>query len=172
MTVTSTPGQPAILQDTFREVMASVCTPVSVVTAMSDGLPYGTTVSAFASLSMRPPMVLLALDRGSDLLSVVRETRYFVLNVLGREQSDIALTFARKGGSGKFADVPWELEAGVPRIPRVSGFLACGVAELVEGGDHIVVLGNVLAALTAQAQPLTYHGRSFGTHLALDGRGA
>lgn len=90
MTVTSTPGQPAILQDTFREVMASVCTPVSVVTAMSDGLPYGTTVSAFASLSMRPPMVLLALDRGSDLLSVVRETRYFGLNVLGREQSDIA----------------------------------------------------------------------------------
>ena len=54
----------AELQAHFREVMAGVATPVSVVTAISDGRPHGTTVSAFASLSMDPPMVLVALDRG------------------------------------------------------------------------------------------------------------
>ena len=56
------------LPERFRAVMAGVATPVSVVTALSgDGVAHGTTVSAFASLSMSPPMVLVSLDRGSDL---------------------------------------------------------------------------------------------------------
>lgn len=75
------------LPDRFRKVMASVVTPVSVVTAMSggegDGLPHRTTVSAFASLSMNPPMVLVSLDRASDLLALVRQTGRFGVNVLG-----------------------------------------------------------------------------------------
>src|SRR5438105_11403406 len=97
MTIQRTP-----LQDAFREVMASVCTPVSVVTAMADHLPHGTTVSAFASLSLDPPMVLVALDRGSDLLALVRRTGRFGLNVLSGAQSHLALRFARKGGTAKF----------------------------------------------------------------------
>ena len=60
----------AELQARFREVMAGVPTPVSVITSMGDGLPHGTTVSAFASLSMTPPMVLVSLDRDEQLLCV------------------------------------------------------------------------------------------------------
>jgi flavin reductase (DIM6/NTAB) family NADH-FMN oxidoreductase RutF len=71
------------LTEHFREVMAGVATPVTVVTAMSDGLPHGTTVSAFASLSMNPPMVLVSLDRGSELLSLIQESRRFGVSVLG-----------------------------------------------------------------------------------------
>jgi flavin reductase (DIM6/NTAB) family NADH-FMN oxidoreductase RutF len=167
MTAAPNPVPPSALQVAFRGAMASVCTPVSVVTATSGGLPHGTTVSAFASLSMDPPMVLVSLDRTSDLLGVIRETERFGLNVLGSEQSSLALTFARKGGVGKFAGVPWEIESGVPRIPGAGGFLACTVAQFVDGGDHVVVLGVVLSAHTLDAQPLTYHGRVFGTHVAL-----
>lgn len=155
------------LQVAFREVMATVCTPVSVVTAMADERPHGTTVSAFASLSMEPPMVLVSLDRRSDLLAVVRSTGRFGLNVLGSDQSDLATTFARKGAD-KFNGVPWQLDAGVPRVPGAGGFLACRVAHLVEGGDHIVVLGDVLTVHAMDARPLTYHGRVFGTHVALE----
>src|SRR4051812_47150351 len=108
---------PTVLRTTFREVMAGVCTPVSVVTAMADGIPHGTTVSAFASLSMDPPMVLVSLDRSSDLLAVVRTAGRFGLNVLSSSQSTLALRFARKGGVGKFAGVRWDIEAGVPRLP-------------------------------------------------------
>ncbi|WP_254206016.1 flavin reductase family protein [Nocardia alni] len=147
--------------------MAAVCTPVSVVTAMADGLPHGTTVSAFASLSMDPPMVLVSLDRGSDLLAIVRETGRFGLNVLGSSQSELALNFARKGGTAKFTGIGFDLEETVPRIPGAAGFLACGVARLVDGGDHVVVLGDVLTADAAGAPPLTYHSREFGTHAAL-----
>ena len=159
-------GTVADLQAAFREVMASVCTPVSVVTAMSEGLPHGTTVSAFASLSMNPPMVLVSLDRGSEVLGLVRESGRFGLNVLSSDQSQLALNFARKGGVGKFAGVRWALEDGVPRIPGAGGFLACEVAELVDGGDHVVVLGRVRVAETTSVPPLTYHARSFGTHAA------
>ena len=154
------------LQEDFREVMASVCTPVSVVTALDGDRPHGTTVSAFTSLSLDPPMVLVALDRGSDLLAIVARTGRFGLNVLGGAQSALALTFARKG-SAKFTGVPWDVEGGVPRIPGAGGFLACAVDDLVEGGDHVVVLGGVLAAETVAGPPLTYHGRVFGTHAAL-----
>lgn len=163
----SHPGQaPENLQTTFREVMAAVCTPVSVVTALDDGRPHGTTVSAFASLSMAPPMVLVSLDRRSELLAVVRRTNAFGLNVLSSVQSGLAANFARKG-EGKFAGQPWDAIHGVPRLPGTCGFLACEVAQAVDGGDHIVLLGLVTAAEPCEGAPLTYHTRVFGTHAAL-----
>jgi flavin reductase (DIM6/NTAB) family NADH-FMN oxidoreductase RutF len=162
------PVPDSTLADRFREVMAGVATPVSVVTSMADGLPHGTTVSAFASLSMTPPMVLVSLDRGSDLLALVRESGRFGVNVLGATQSALALAFARKGGTGKFSGVRWDVDHGLPRLPGAPGWLACDVSALVEGGDHVVALGTVVAAETLDGRPLTYHGRVFGTHAALE----
>jgi flavin reductase (DIM6/NTAB) family NADH-FMN oxidoreductase RutF len=159
-------AEPSFLQGAFRSVMAAVCTPVAVVTGIESGVPHGTTVSAFASLSMDPPMVLVALDNGSELLRLVRSTRRFGLNVLATGQSELALTFARKG-PGKFAGVPWDVEGDVPRLPDGSGFLACEVTDLVAGGDHMIVLGTVRVADTIGGAPLTYHGRTFGTHTTL-----
>lgn len=165
------PAAPAghTLQARFREAMAGVCTPVSVVTGMADGLPYGTTVSAFTSVSMDPPMVLVSLGRSSDLLAVLSGSRAFGLNVLSSAQSGLAMKFAHKGGAGKFTGVRWALDAGVPRLPGSAGFLACDVAGLVEGGDHVVVLGLVRTAARTSHPPLTYHARAYGTHTALEG---
>ncbi|XVV38321.1 flavin reductase family protein [Streptomyces sp. CA-100214] len=160
------PAEP--LQNAFRDVMANVCTPVSVVTTSAGDLPHGTTVSAFASLSMSPPMVLVSLDCGSELLALIRETGHFGLNVLASDQSPLALAFARKGGPAKFTGISWELDTGVPRLPGATGFLACRVTDFVSGGDHIVVLGEVVTARTAENRPLTYHARVFGTHVALE----
>src|SRR3954452_2969725 len=162
------PVPDSTLADRFREVMAGVATPVSVVTSMADGLPHGTTVSAFASLSMTPPMVLVSLDRGSDLLALVRESGRFGVNVLGATQSALALAFARKAGPGKFSGVRWDVDHGLPRLPGAPGWLACDVSALVEGGDHVVALAPVVAAETLDGRPLTYHGRVFGTHAALE----
>ena len=131
------------LTEHFREVMAGVATPVTVVTAMSDGPPHGTTVSAFASLSMNPPAVLVSLDRGS-------------------------LALARKGGVGKFSGVPWDVDHDLPRLPQTPGRLACEVAALVDGGNHVIAVGSVISAETIDERPLTYHARIFGTHAALE----
>lgn len=157
------------LQERFRDVMAGVATPVSVVTGMDDHGPHGTTVSAFASLSMDPPMVLVSLANNSELLSLVRRTGRFGVNVLASTQSALALAFATKAGSGKFDGADWQPDTGVPRLDQALGWLVCEVQSLVEGGDHVVVLGLVVAADTTDGLPLTYHGRVFGTHAALDG---
>ncbi|WP_033288204.1 flavin reductase family protein [Amycolatopsis jejuensis] len=155
------------MTDAFLDVMAAVPTPVSVVTAMDGTRPHGTTVSAFASLSLDPPMVLVALDRGSDLLKIVREQRRCGLNVLACAQSDLAKVFARKGAA-KFTGVRWYSEDGLPRLDGVCGWLSCNVADLVDGGDHVVALGTVISAQVGNPAPLTYHAREFGTHIALD----
>src|SRR5258705_5398426 len=106
--------------------MSSVATPVSVVTTMGGGgQPFGTTVSAFASLSMTPPMVLVALDQGSDLLDQVRRSGVFGLNVVASDHSELALAFARKGGSSKIRAIQWGLLSGLPRLPGTVGWLAC-----------------------------------------------
>jgi flavin reductase (DIM6/NTAB) family NADH-FMN oxidoreductase RutF len=85
------------VQAGFREAMAMVCTPVAVVTAQRSGVPFGTTVSAFTSLSMDPPMLLVSLDRGSGLLAVIRDVGQFGVNVLSNQQADLATNFAVNG---------------------------------------------------------------------------
>lgn len=154
----------ASIDERFRTAMAGVATPVTIVTAFADGNPHGTTVSAFTSLSIDPPMILVCLDRGSDLLGLLRSSQHFGVNVLASHQSSLALTFAGKGKASKFSGVTWNLYKGLPRLPDSSGWLDCEVAELVDGGDHIVVLGNVLDVQTSSRAPLVYHNRFFGTH--------
>lgn len=151
----------------LKDVMAGVCTPVAVVTAMDGARPHGTTVSAFASLSMTPPMVLVCLERGSELLRIIRETEQFGMNILGSAHSDLATTFARKG-LDKFDSVDWDLRSGVPKLVGTSGWLACVVSQLVDGGDHVIAFGRVKEATAADIQPLTYHKRKFGTHAPLE----
>ena len=149
--------------DAFRAVMGAVATPVSVVTALDGDRPHGTTVSAFVSLSLDPPMVCVSLDRASDLLKLIRRVRRFGVNVLSSGQSEIATAFARKGAD-KFAGVAWDLDTGLPRVRGCLGWLACDVERLVRGGDHTLALGNIVAAGHQNLPPLTYHQRRFGTH--------
>jgi flavin reductase (DIM6/NTAB) family NADH-FMN oxidoreductase RutF len=143
--------------------MGRVATPVAVVTAMDGDAPHGTTVSAFASLSLDPVMMVVSLDKTSELLAVITRTGRFGVNVLTATQAEWARAFATKGGPAKFAGVPWSACDGVPRLPQAD-WLACEVAVLVEGGDHLLVLGAVTAAEAADGAPLTYHRRGFGTH--------
>ncbi|MGE2836897.1 flavin reductase family protein [Mycobacterium sp. SMC-4] len=153
-------------QDAFRNAMASVCTPVAVITAMDGERPHGTTVSAFASLSMSPPSLLVSLDQGSDLLALIRSGGIFGVNVLGHHQSDQAAGFARKG-LDKFAGVEWTLSGGVPQLSGAAVWFACTVLQTVEAADHVVVIGEVRAVETCGIAPLTYHARTFGTHRVL-----
>lgn len=155
------------VDELFKEAMAQVVTPVSIVTSMDSNSPSGSTVSAFLSLSMNPPMVLVSLNKGSQTLGAVTSSGRFGLNLLAVDQHETALTFAGKGGAGKFAEIEWELENGVPRIAGTAGWVACRVDQVVEGGDHMIVLGHVEVAEHTHREPLTYRCRTFGTHSAL-----
>ncbi|MGW4130929.1 flavin reductase family protein [Amycolatopsis japonica] len=150
-------------QAAFRAAMRRVCSSVSVMTSFDGERPHGTTISAFCSLSMTPPMLLVALDERSELLAMVRRTGTFGVNVLSAGQSRIATRFAAKG-SDKFDGVEWSSEHGAVRLPSVASWVACLVRTIAPGGDHFVLLGEVVAAESTEAPPLTYYAGSFGTH--------
>jgi flavin reductase (DIM6/NTAB) family NADH-FMN oxidoreductase RutF len=110
-------------------------------------------------------MILVSLDQHSELLTRLTSTRRFGLNVLSRGQFDLAMRFARKGHDA-FDGLVWHEESGCPRFEGAAVWLSCRVADIVDGGDHRVVLGDVAQVHIADTEPLTYHARVFGTHAA------
>ncbi len=150
-----------ISSERFRAVLGSVPQPVSVVSTCCDGRPHGSTVSALCSLSLQPPLVLVSLERHSELLELIRRTGRYAINILARGQEALALRFAQKG-QDKLAGVQWRAEHGLPRLGGAQSFLVCEVHELVSAGDHIIVIGLVCEA---QAQPdlhpLVYREQTF-----------
>jgi flavin reductase (DIM6/NTAB) family NADH-FMN oxidoreductase RutF len=158
----------SIEPELFREALGSVCTPVAVVTSYLDGRPHGSTVSAFCSLSLTPPLVLVALDVRSELLALVRDAGVFAINVLANGQQDLARNFARKGAD-KFDGTGWALEHGLPRLDGAAGWVVCRLEDLLPGGDHLIAVGHVVHADTRDAEPLLYRRRGFGTLTGLPG---
>lgn len=156
---------PEAVGTSFRQAMGNVAAAVSVVTVLHDGEPHGTTVSAFASLSMDPPMLLASLDQRSALLAKLRIGTVAGVNVLASHQDQLALRFAGKGDD-KFDGIPWTIEDGAPALVDRHAWVSMSVNQLIEAGDHTLVLGDVLAADVSQNAGLTYWQRTFGTHHA------
>lgn len=150
----------------FRDAMAHLCAPVSVITAMDGDRPHGTTVSALMSLSAQPQLIAVSVAQTSDCLALIRRTGMFGVNILRSDQREVAMRFATKGAH-KFDSVAWRSRTAVPLLDDTAVWLACRVAEVVTGGDHEVLFGEVCdLEVNTQSQPLTYHARRFGTHLA------
>ncbi len=147
----------------FREAMAHVSAPVTIITTMVDGVPCGSTVSAFASLSVHPPMVFLALDNRGALINHIRSVGRFGINVLSSAQADLAVRFATRGLQDRFAGIDWVEDDGLPRINGSTAWLRCDEITCTPGGDHTVLLGTVSAAETAGVDGLTYYQRRFGS---------
>ncbi len=153
--------------DRFRSIMGTVCAQVAVLaTVTEDGRAHGTTVTAFASLSLHPPMVSAALDRSSRLLAGVRESRRVGITLLAEGQDELATHFASKA-SDKFDGVAWHPRAGLPRLDGSAGWLGCQVRNLVDGGDHVILFCLVNDVEITDERPLVYGHRRFGTHSGL-----
>ncbi len=146
--------------DAFRETLSAVPMPVTVITAIENGRAHGTTIGAFCSLSAEPPLVLMALDRSSNLLPLVESTGRFAVNVLGSDQEEIGRTCARKDVD-KFAAVPWCDRGGLPRIDGATAWLACLVRDLMLAGDHVIVVGLVTECDPGDGGALVYHRRRY-----------
>lgn len=150
-------------QRRFRDLMAGVCAPVTVVTTSVDGVPHGATVSSFASLSLDPPLISVAFDRGSTLLRPIQQARRFGVNLLGHAQDELATTFARRGVD-RFGSAEWFADDGLPRLAQAAGWMVCELHQRVEAGDHLMLFGLVQAASRTELPPLIYAHRTFGTH--------
>ena len=153
----------AVSRDDFRELMAQVAGSVAIVTTVHDGVPYGSTVTAFVSLSLDPPMMLVSLGRDSSLLHRLRIGSILGVNVLTSHQASLATQFSRRG-IDRFAGVAWRREDGAAALPDVHAWSALSITRTIEAGDHILLIGDVMAARTGNGVPLTYWQRGYGSH--------
>jgi 3-hydroxy-9,10-secoandrosta-1,3,5(10)-triene-9,17-dione monooxygenase reductase component len=127
----------------FRQVLGHFPTGVTVITARTADGPVGMAVGSFTSLSLAPPQVLFCAGDASTTWPVIREHGSFSVNILAEDQEDVCRVFASKAAD-KFAEVGWKHSGnGNPLINGVLAWIDCRIAQIVESGDHAVVIGDV-----------------------------
>jgi 3-hydroxy-9,10-secoandrosta-1,3,5(10)-triene-9,17-dione monooxygenase reductase component len=137
--------------------MSLVPTAVTVITALGPSGPSGATANAVVSLSLDPPLMLAALDRRSRTLAALRGAGSFGVNVLATGQADLAHRFATKDPHQvKWDGVAWRDLGGVPALDGATVALACELRDLLDGGDHAIVTGEVTGIETTGAVPLVF----------------
>jgi flavin reductase (DIM6/NTAB) family NADH-FMN oxidoreductase RutF/DNA-binding GntR family transcriptional regulator len=159
---TTEPDQKLVDENLFRDAISRFASGVTIITTHSGGQDHGTTASAVSSLSMDPPMLLICLNRSSATQAAIHEAGFFAVNVLGDEQTALAVQFARKGDE-KFAGVDiMRQETGAPLLAQALAYFECRVVELATGGTHTVFLAEVVSAAAREGTPLTYFRGKFG----------
>lgn len=147
-----------IPREDFRRLLGHFATGVTVVTVALPGQPpTGITVSAFASVSLDPPLVLVCIGRGAQSHPLIRQRKGFAVNVLQGDQAALSRRFASTG-EDKFAGVahhPGPL--GNPLLEGALAWMECATVSEHEAGDHTIVVARVEEAGTAAGEPLLYY---------------
>ena len=146
----------------FRQALGAFTTGVTIVTTCGpDGKDYGLTANSFNSVSMNPPMVLWSINRDASSAPAFTGSGHFAVHILATDQESLSNSFARSGAD-KFAGL--SLERGPGNIPLLSGCSArfqCKTSYQYEGGDHIILVGEVLAFDRYDSAPLVFHGGGY-----------
>ncbi|MEO7665892.1 MAG: flavin reductase family protein [Dehalococcoidia bacterium] len=152
----------------FRNAMARFASGVTVVTTWDqDGTIAGFTASAFSSLSLDPPLLLVCLQKDADCYAAFMQTEVFAVSILSRGQEEIAIRFATKSVD-KMDGVPSISgpATGLPVIAGASAGIECSMRERVDGGDHTILVSEVISAESNASEPLLHFNRQFGRFVA------
>ena|SRR3712207_2829652 len=150
----------------FRRVLGHLPTGVTVVTAFTPDGPAGMAANSVTSLSLRPPMILFCPARSSETWPAIRAAGRFCVNVVGDGCEELTRRFARRGVD-RFAGVPWhERECG-PGLDDALAWIECAVHAEHDGGDHTIVVADVVGLETAApTAPLVFFRGAYGTFAA------
>lgn len=151
--------EPRLDADRFREALSYWASGVSIVAFRDDARVIATTVSAFTSLSVDPPLVLFALGANATVLPFLQPGTDFGVSILAREQSRLGSVFADPLPVGPDPFPP----EGSPLVRGALVGLGCTVRETLRGGDHTIVIATVRDAVPQDGEPLIrfrrrYHG--------------
>lgn len=152
-------------RDRYRQLAGSFPTGVTIVTTRSsDGAPRGLTTQSFVGLSTEPPLMLVAIDKSSRTLAVLKSARSFVINFLKQGAEDVSTTFASKADD-KFAGVPWRpstVADGAPILHESSvAYAECRIVRQHDEGDHWVFIAEVEGGEVFGGAPLMYYRRTY-----------
>jgi flavin reductase (DIM6/NTAB) family NADH-FMN oxidoreductase RutF len=141
----------------LRRAFGTFATGVTI-TATCDpaGQPVGFTANSFSSVSLDPPLLMVCLAETASSYPVFRDAGRFAVSVLAETQRELSTTFATRGAD-KFAAVAWREEAtGAPVLDGAVAWFDCETHQMVPAGDHVILLGRVVAFDYAQGTPLGY----------------
>lgn len=147
-----------ITPEEFRRVLSHFASGVTVVTTWDpNGRPTGFTASAFTSVSLTPPLVLVCVDHQAQSYEALRVYGRFAVNILATDQEAVARHFASTQPN-KFDHVPFQKGAqGLPMLPASLAHLECRTLQAYPGGDHTIFVGEVEAATVGTGDPLLYY---------------
>ena len=152
----------AIDRDAQRRIMGHFATGVTVITTGDrTGAEWGMTANSVTSLSLDPPLVLFALDLRNRMIDQLAATPAFAINILRADQEALSHRFAAPGPKN-FAGIEIAYGAsGAPIFADCLGFLDCEVRERLPGGDHEIVVGNVVGGALSGGKPLLFYGGGY-----------
>ena len=158
---TSVPIQP---KPELRHAFGRYATGIAVITMLDEqGAPYGITINSFASVSMAPPMISWNVIRGSFAHTTVARAQRFVVNVLGKEQRQIAQQMAGPIPE-RFNEIQFRrTHHGLPVIENALATFECEVHAMVTAGDHDIVLGAIEHFTHRDGPPLVYWRGAYAT---------
>ena len=143
---------------TFRSVLGRFVSGVTIVTARdAEGEDHGMTASAFCSVSLEPPLILISIAHDATLHPIVLEVDELAVSILTASQEAIARRFAEKLDN-RFEGVGFS--RGITGAPLIDGALAhieARIAHRYPGGDHTIFVAEVLAASATMDEPLVYY---------------
>lgn len=149
-------------EDEFRNALSRFASGVSVVTTKdAAGTLHGITVSAFCSVSLNPPLVLICIEKATASHSAFKESSAFVVNILDETQQHLSERFAAPA-EDKFGDVEYRdgIE-GIPVLDHTLANLECRLKHSFEGGDHSIYVGEVEKTTINDGQPLIYFAHDY-----------
>ena len=149
-----------VTQDEFRAALSRFPSGVTVVTTKdSRGELHGITVSAFCSVSLDPPLVLICIEKTAVSHAALIDSSIFVVNILSEHQRELSDHFASQI-SDKFIGLEFDIgTSGLPVLKEIAASLECRISKAYDGGDHTIFLGAVEEITVNDVRPLAYlHG--------------
>jgi flavin reductase (DIM6/NTAB) family NADH-FMN oxidoreductase RutF len=146
----------------FKRALGQFASGVTVVTTRdAASRPLALTVSAFASVSLEPPLVLVCIDHRSEANRGLRESGLFAVSVLGQDQEQVSRRFALPGPEKLDGFAFAEGGFGLPLVPGAVAHVECRVRSFHDEGDHAVWVGEVLRVAAAPGRPLLHHAGAY-----------
>jgi flavin reductase (DIM6/NTAB) family NADH-FMN oxidoreductase RutF/DNA-binding MarR family transcriptional regulator len=150
----------------FRRALGNFATGITVITATApNGEKVGVTANSFNSVSLVPALILWSIDKRSGSLPVFEAATHFAVNILAADQIHLSNQFARPSDD-KFANIAYTQGAGGAAIlDDCAATFECEKYQIVEGGDHWILIGKVVAFNDIGRAPLLYHQGSYAVSL-------
>lgn len=146
----------------FRRTLGNFATGVTIITTRAqDGTNIGVTASSFSSLSLTPPLILWSCIKETPSCKVFESAKHFAVNILASNQIEMSNHFARQQDD-KFEGIEWlEGIGGSPIFPNCAGRFQCETYDKLDGGDHWIFIGKVIAFDDFGRSPLCFHQGSY-----------